>query len=128
MEALTIREAARQVGTTEKALRRRLERGTLQAERGEDGFLRIAAAELRRAGLLTPAGNGNGARTGHAPRLDPIVSGLLSQLESQAEELGRLRAVERAAHRLRDEVARLEQEVRDLEAQLAGGRRLLPWR
>ena len=131
MQELTIREAAQRAGITEKALRRRLERGTLRAVRGEDGFVRVSVEELERVGLLTPAGNGNGARAGHRESLAGLVARLVAELGSQAEELGRLRAVERAAHRLRDEVARLEQEVLDLQNQLAdadGSRRFPLWR
>jgi hypothetical protein len=50
-ELLTIRQAARVCQLGPQALRRRVDRGTIQAVKGHDGLRRIPRAELERAGL-----------------------------------------------------------------------------
>jgi multidrug resistance efflux pump len=50
-ELFTIRQAARVCEINPEALRRRVDRGTIQAAKGRDGTRRIPRSELERAGL-----------------------------------------------------------------------------
>ncbi len=104
---LTIQQAALATGLSTKALRRRVERGTLASVLSGDRR-RIPMSELMRAGLLlteqearvslasvsgegprgTPAGNRGAA--GDTANL-ALVEDLLERLEGQATELGALR-------------------------------------
>lgn len=54
---VTIREAADLCGTTQAAMRGRVERGTVRHVLGRDGKRRIPVSELRRVGLLDHARN-----------------------------------------------------------------------
>ena len=75
---MTIAEAARLTGLTNRAIEARIERGTLPAELRE-GRRRIPLAALYDAGLI-------------AMQPGAVVSELLDRLEAQAQELGRLQA------------------------------------
>lgn len=104
---LRLRDAAEHVGITEKALRRRIERGSLASLR-VDGLLAVRVADLYAAGL-TPA-EGSDAAEGNAPRASSAhvspggtprrgageseaLVALVEIMRDQAEELGRMRAI-----------------------------------
>lgn len=116
--AVDVAEAAELTGLSKKALRSRIERGTLPAIK-RDGKRVIPVAELRRQGLLVPAEAsgevGEGQPPAPTPPLRGIPSDLLDRLERQAEELGRLRALTEEAESLRVKAAKAD----SLEAQLA---------
>lgn len=135
MESYTFAQAAELAGTTPKALRNRVYRGQLESVlRG--GVRRIPRSELERAGLL-----GSDAETGEAPELThgvshetPIMGELLDRLETQAAELGELRALTREAESLRGDRERLEAslyeahaKVTELEARLVEAQRPQHW-
>jgi len=125
---LTIRETAEATGLTVKAVRNRVDRGTLPAV-VRDGRRRIPVTELERAGLFEAA-NG-GAMRHEVPRGTPAeagaseatLTGLIDRLEHQAEELGRLRALTERAETLKsqehDHAERLEAELIELRATVA---------
>jgi hypothetical protein len=97
-KTLTVREAAEATGLTEKAVRRRVERGVLPSVLGHDGRRRVLISALRDAGLLGTDGERNGAPMRHLPSgATPLGQGhfseLLSRLEVLAAENGRLRAL-----------------------------------
>lgn len=107
---LTIREASRATGLSVKALRRRIERGTLRAIVVNERR-RIPMSELLRAGLLRTEGGDPGGvpvRPGPGmPHTTPsytpsgypatFIADLLDRLERQAEEIGRLESALEAA-------------------------------
>ena len=92
---VSIAEAARLTGLTKAAIRARVERGELRAIR-RGGLRRISVDELAECGLLEANAHG-----GAEPEGD-----LLDRLQSQAEEIGRLRVELRLAQ------AKLEREHR----------------
>ena len=74
---LTLRDAARATGLSVKALRRRVERGTLPAQL-VGGVRRVPISELLRAGLLVtePGGRPAGAAPADAAALARRVAAL----------------------------------------------------
>ncbi|HYF25532.1 MAG TPA: hypothetical protein VD931_07330 [Baekduia sp.] len=127
---LAVAEAAAATGLTPKALRRRMERGSLRSVL-VDGRRRIPLAELVRAGLLvtdapTKPSDPHRRRPddplqnlGDALEARTIVHELLDRVERQSAELARLRLLAAHAERAKEaEVARLR---RELEA-VRGGR------
>jgi excisionase family DNA binding protein len=91
---VSIAEAARLTGLSKASIRSRLEHGELRAIR-RGGLRRISVDELAERGLL------DGAMGGAAP--SPPAE-LLDRLESQAEEIGRLRVeLALAQHKLERE-------------------------
>lgn len=130
---LTISEAAEACGLTRKAVRNRVDRGTLPHTL-RDGRRRIPASELVRAGLLGVNGEA-GAEVekrqrphGGNPGVD--VAGLIGRIEEQATELGRLRALQQVAEttsrqaeeradRLEEELLAARASLTELEAKLA---------
>jgi len=94
---LTIREAALATGLSQKAIRRRIERGTLRASL-QGGRVRIPAQELFERNLLVAdpaeaparAAAARAAARGGRPRT--AGSELLERLERQAERIGLLTA------------------------------------
>jgi DNA-binding transcriptional MerR regulator len=80
---MTIREASRATGLSVKALRRRVERGTLSAEL-VGGVRRVRVAELVRAGLMV---SGRGER---APAPDTALLRRVAALEARVELLERM--------------------------------------
>lgn len=113
MRTFTITEAASTTGVTPKAIRRRIERGTLRSVLGPDQRRRIPLSELQRAGLI-PAGEAHGGAAGQgypdAPPPGNAVGGvlevgiLLERLERLAAENGRLRVLEERAGSLERQV------------------------
>ena len=124
---LTIKETAEATGLTIKAVRSRIERGTLPAV-VRDGLRRIPYSELVRAGLVEAD---NGAAIGQLPRQGTaaespqpdVLAELVNRLEAQAEELGRLKAITAAAETTSDQeherAEQLETEVIELCAKVA---------
>ena len=118
---LTIKETAEATGLTIKAVRSRIERGTRPAV-VRDGLRRIPYSELVRAGLVEAD---NGAAIGQLPRQGTaaespqpdVLAELVSRLEAQAEELGRLKAITAAAETTSDQEHALRAKVAELEAQ-----------
>jgi excisionase family DNA binding protein len=92
---VSIAEAARLTGLSKAAIRARVDHGELRAIR-RGGLRRISVDELAERGLLDANPHG-----GDVPDGD-----LLDRLQSQAEEIGRLRVELRMAH------AKLEREHR----------------
>ena len=84
---VSIAEAARLTGLTKAGIRARVDHGELRAIR-RGGLRRISVDELAECGLL----DANPHAVGEAD------AELLARLESQAEEIGRLRAELRMAH------------------------------
>lgn len=105
---LTIADAAAATGLSQKALRRRIERGTLPSAR-VDGARRIPLHALLEQGLMT---DGAPARHPPAPAVpaptlsvgessDDVIVLLLDRLERVVAENERLRLVARRAQSLR---------------------------
>lgn len=83
---LTIRDASRATGLSVKAIRRRVERGTLPATL-VDGIRRVPMSELMRAGLLVRRPED---RRHEAPGSPPAVEALtrrVAELEARVAEL-----------------------------------------
>ena len=124
MDGLTIAEAAEQTGSTARAIRARVDRGTLRAWKGPDGKRRIPRADLEHAGLLVAdnaeamnaeqamKGSGSGSAAGEAgiesvPAAD--VSGFALALWEKTEQAIR----EATEHRLLTQYA--ETRLREAE-------------
>ncbi len=122
-KALTVREAAEQTGLTEKAIRRRIERGALPSLLGHDRRRRVPLAALREAGLIAPLG----AQTGPMPRqgypAGEALPELLGRLEALAAENGRLRALTDGHDRRERELVGQLQEAQARISELAAPRR-----
>lgn len=137
---LTVKEVAEATGLTVKAVRGRIERGTLPAVvRG--GLRRVPYSELVRVGLVGAPGGAEKKQVprrgtpSEAPQQPGLLVELVGRLEAQAEELGRLKSITAAAEttagqerersrRLEDEVIELRAKIAELEAK---PRRRRPW-
>jgi excisionase family DNA binding protein len=82
METYTTADAARLTGSSVRALRKRIERGSLRAVKRDDGW-RIPRSELERAGL----------RIGAPAETSDIVRELTETIRRQERELVALRAL-----------------------------------
>jgi hypothetical protein len=102
---LPIAEAAVYGGCSVKALRRRVERGTVVSERRENGRRYVLISSLLPRGHAPPRPAGNTPVA--APQ--PAIGELLARLESLAAENGKLRALTEVAEsterRLANELA-----------------------
>lgn len=96
VETYSTAEAARLTDITVRALRKRIERGTLRAVRRDDGW-RIPRSELERAGL----------RIGRAAEPGELVRELTDTIRRQERELTQLRAL---PQRVADQARRLDVE------------------
>jgi len=105
---LTLTDAATLAGCSRKALERRVERGSLAAQRDDDGQRRVRLADLLRAGLvtLTPACTD----AGPAPLRMAEAQGEVDALRTA------LGATEAALRRSRDEIRTLRAALLDAEA------------
>jgi len=107
---VSIAEASRLTGLPKAAIRGRVERGELRAIR-RGGLRRISVDELAELGLLDAPGDPDG----DGDRAD-IGTELLDRLQSQAEEIGRLRfelaIAQRSAEAERRRRERLERRER----------------
>jgi len=106
VETYTLREAAAVTGTSQEALRKRVDRGTIRSVK-RDGMRRIPRSELERAGL----------RIGEPAEASDVVRELTDTIRRQEQELAALRALPE-----RVESARRDQE-REAEARAEAERR-----
>lgn len=141
METFTIREAAERCGQTYQAIRKRVDRGTVQAVKHHDGVRRIPRSELERTGLWpgsTPQLPDNQelvALQARVAELEALVSTRDAQLaaERQAREIAELAVhEERAGHQtaaaqLAEIEARAAEDSR-LVSRLASGSVVERWR
>ncbi len=93
---LSIRDAALATGLTPKALRRRIERGTLRSTM-VDGRRRIAMEELLERGLLVPLAADGRPRRARPVQRPNAAAGALAE---------RLRTLERRVAALEDQLGR----------------------
>jgi excisionase family DNA binding protein len=108
METYTTAEAARLTGTTVRALRKRIERGTLRAARGGGGW-RIPRSELERAGLhISPPAEAT-----------ELVAELAETIRRQERELAALRALPAKVEQHRHTLAALDGERQEAELRAA---------
>jgi excisionase family DNA binding protein len=108
METYTTAEAARLTGTTVRALRKRIERGTLRAARGGGGW-RIPRSELERAGLhISPPAEAT-----------ELVAELAETIRRQERELAALRALPAKVEQHRHTLAALHGERQAAELRAA---------
>ena len=121
---VTIREASDATGLSVRAIRSRVDRGTLPAV-VRDGLRRIPYSELLRLDLVE-AGNGASMRqeqprstSTEAASTDGVILELSKRLELQAAELGEMRAITRQAETLGDQH---RHRVDELEAELLEAR------
>jgi hypothetical protein len=116
---LPIAEAAVYGGCSVKALRRRVERGTVVSERRENGRRYVLISSL------TPRGHAPPRPVGNAPLLapQPAIGELLARLESLAAENGKLRALTEVAEstekRLADELVEVRTRLQAAEQRSA---------
>ena len=104
MDGLTIAEAAEATGSTARAIRARVDRGTLRAWKGPDGKRRIPRADLVSVGLLEAAdtpesaeqGSGSGSAANVAPAATTDLAAVVLTLTEKIEQTLR----EAAEHRL----------------------------
>ena len=108
METYTTAEAARLTGTTVRALRKRIERGTLRAARGGGGW-RIPRSELERAGLHISA---------PVPATE-LVRELAETIRRQERELIALRALPAKVEQHRRTLAALDVERQEAQRRAA---------
>jgi excisionase family DNA binding protein len=108
METYTTAEAARLTGTTVRALRKRIERGTLRAARTGEGW-RIPRSELERAGLHISA---------PVPATE-LVRELVETIRRQERELIALRALPAKVEQHRHTLAALDVERQEAERRAA---------
>lgn len=127
---VTVGEAAEQLGITEKAVRRRIERGVLASLIGPDRRRRIPLSALGASPQTVTANgtaNGDGASGGaSAPRRAPAMvrpydGDVLERLERLARENGQLRQIEIVAGDREAQLIEANARIRELEAKL--GRR-----
>lgn len=139
---VTIREAVRLTGLTDKAIRRRIERGQLQHLR-RDGRVQVSTADLQRQGLITPQGEPTrdiaaASSMPGAPQGETVVRELLDRLLAQERELSEVRllntqadAATAAERRAREEVEAALHQTRaalvQAEAQLAAAQQRRGW-
>jgi excisionase family DNA binding protein len=113
--ALTVEEAATHLGITPKAVRRRIERGTLLAVMAHDGRRRIPAAALNGAvaGSAEPRSGSMPRSPGAAAPVEQDgIAILVSRIEALAAENGQLRALTQIAESSRDTLERELHETR----------------
>lgn len=129
---MTIREAAEATGLTQKAIKRRVERGSLRSVL-RDGRRLIPASEIERAGLAgdvvhAPQGPGSNGAT------PPGLAELVAIIERQATELAEAKLLTRQAESLsvvaeqeRQRANELEAQLHELRAKLAQAEAQRPW-
>ncbi len=108
---LPVADAARVAGISEKALRRRMERGTVQAETDQQGRRVVLTASLASRRSAPPRPDGNAPVSAPVPGLVEV----LARLEVLAAENGKLRALTQIAESTED---RLTAELVELRAEL----------
>lgn len=126
-KTLTVPEAAQATGLTEKAIRRRIERGAILSTVGHDRRRRVLVSSLREAGLVGTVGE----TTGHVPQVGTpdgeTISALLARYEEAVMEVGRLRALtdghERRERELTEQLHQAAARITELEAKTAASPR-----
>lgn len=99
--SLTVTEAMAATKLSEKAIRRRVERGQLRKLKGRDGKIRIPRADLEATGLVpTPGGTLRGV--GELGSLEPAA--LLDRVVEQAERIGKLESLTARSESLEPEL------------------------
>jgi excisionase family DNA binding protein len=130
---LSVAEAAQALGTSEKAVRRRIERKVLPSLL-VDGKRRIPASAIGASSVTEdphpddpPGLVRRTVTTGATPGVVPIE--LLDRLERLARENGQLRQIEQYAGQTQEQLLEARARIRELEAQLAdaGGPRRRRW-
>lgn len=129
-KTLSIDEAAKRTGLSPKALRSRIDRGTLRSIKDSDGKRRIALIDLQRCGLIDLDGVTSGVGMGHLPRrVSPAGVDIAALLEkviaaevkaATAQQLAEFAGVNAEQDRRR--IADLEQQVFALSADLEAAR------
>lgn len=142
MDGFTITEAAEATGSSARAIRARVDRGTLRAWKGPDGKRRIPRADLEHAGLLVAEnteamkpmqameGSGSGTEANTAPAPVGDLSGFALALWEKAEQAVREATEQRlltqfAETRLREAestATRFENELHEARADAAVAR------
>lgn len=122
-ELVSIDEAAERLNLSQKSLRRRIERGTLESVR-RDGRRLIPLGEVERLAAETNSVAGQGVSPSAVlPRGFEDLSTYLARLEELAAENGRLRALAEVSESTRaamtDELLELRATKRTLELQLS---------
>jgi excisionase family DNA binding protein len=130
-DSLTLREAAERTGLTQRALARRIERGSLPATKRRDGLRRVKLRDLVAAGLLDP-NSGERPPWSREP-LDPaelarqVVETLTRQaidLQELSERMSlELERAEREREQLRQKIAEMDEDRAALRRELAELRR-----
>lgn len=113
---LTVKQAARATGLSPKALRRRIERGSLGSTL-VDGLRRIPMSDLLRAGLLVPYESSGGVDERAVARAGRVGRG-----RTAVTDAGDLRALRERITTLEDELASERTTQRGLASELAAER------
>lgn len=123
---LPVPEAALAAGISEKALRRRIERGTVDSERDREGRRLVRLDSLRSPFPASTRSSGDSGDAPFTPSGDPgsapglpgeraVLAEVLKRLEHLAAENGKLRALTEVAEsteqRLSDELHRVRAEL-----------------
>jgi hypothetical protein len=115
-----VEEAAKVLGITANAVRKRVERGTLRSERDGDARYVILDAAMPRPADDMPFGMSNGMPTDQAlivARLENEVGFLRELVRSRDEELRREREAREEAERRHDTIVmRMAERIPELEA------------
>lgn len=125
METFTIREAAERCAVSYQAMRRRVDRGSLQALT-KDGVRRIPRSELERAGLWPGTRHGDSEEVSTLRRENERLRSELVQHRQLTERAAAAAEAEREArermedafHRTRAERQAVDQAALELRAQL----------
>jgi hypothetical protein len=113
-QRVTIAEAARMLGVKEPAIRKRIQRGTLDHDKGEDGRTYVYLD----AGIPVDAGIPGGMDTG-IPGAPPVQEERIGELKDQVTYLREQLAEEREARRRADTIiAQLTQANATLAARI----------
>ncbi len=117
---LPVEDAALAARISAKALRRRIERGTVLSERRQNGrrYVLLSSIEQETSPLPRPAGE-----PGTSPVSPPGIGEVLARIEVLAAENGRLKALTEVAEsteqRLADELHQVRAELSTATARLA---------
>jgi hypothetical protein len=114
---LNVAECARATGLTPKAIRRRIERGTLESTLVA-GQRRIPLTALIAADLLVDAVNRGQRGTPQGTQPGALVQRLIAHRERLAEEVAAANEFEADVRRLADQLRRERVRTRELEGQL----------
>jgi len=125
-----VEEAAKVLGITANAVRKRVEQGTLRSERDGDARYVILGADMPRPAAGKPVGMPNGTPTDQAlvvARLENEVGFLRELVRSRDEELRHEREAREGAERRHDTIVmRMAERIPELEAPPTPGPRDAP--